>query len=251
MKKRLVVMSFSFASIFLAGSYHYSAENGSTRTDSYETRVMADTNSTHSLITSQQKDYSARFFQDGVNNQPGEVNSSELTDDNKSSVAKPDAINNINVNEEKAPAVVNTSTEIVKDTVYVETEIRKLIDSSHYHLSKGGIIGLFGVDYVELEGAMNGNKLWNFSIGAVEGYEYTLDGDAVDVEALMTDRVKFIIVFHFSDDADSVSYISGYYKDKYGVFHEYGVFPDGSFKDLSEHGSYLVNADGGIEQTGY
>ncbi|PLR77111.1 hypothetical protein CU633_12140 [Bacillus sp. V3-13] len=246
MKKSLVVMSVSFASIFLAGSYHYSAVNGSARSDSYQPKVMAETYSNHSLM--KQNDDSVRFSQDG---QPADAYSLELTSDNTNSAAKPVAINNINMNEEKTPTVANASTENMEETVYVETEIRTLIDSSHYHLSKAGIIGLVGIDYVELKGAMNGNKLWNFSIGAVEGYEYTLEGDAVDVDALMTDRVKFIIVFHFSDDGDSISYISGYYKDKYGVFHEYGVFPDGSIKDLSEHGSYFVSADGKVEQTVY
>ncbi|MBA4538357.1 hypothetical protein H1Z61_14745 [Bacillus aquiflavi] len=123
--------------------------------------------------------------------------------------------------------------------IYIERDIQKLANHSHYSYTKEQLLQEFGHNYTELIGAKHNNTLWRFHIGAVEDYKYELEYDTVDREALLSDRVKYFITFHFAADGESIAYISGYYKDVYGVVHEYGVFQDGSMKDLSSHGQYF------------
>ncbi|WP_080845853.1 hypothetical protein [Cytobacillus gottheilii] len=100
--------------------------------------------------------------------------------------------------------------------------------------TKDELASIFGEPTEVLRGAMDNNLLWRYDFKNNEDYEFTHDFDAVDVDALKADDLKYIVYIGFQHDEQSVNDIAIYYIDQDGKFHEYREYADGYVKDLVE-----------------
>lgn len=108
-------------------------------------------------------------------------------------------------------------------------ELAKLL---HNSMTKYEIIQLLGESNFEGKSMLTNEEMWRYDLCPNEQYMSHLNEDAVDLEALDREQLKYIVFFTFSQDEKQLSSISMYYKDEQGNLHEYIQFDDGYIKDI-------------------
>ncbi|MGD6942017.1 hypothetical protein ACQCT6_08270 [Cytobacillus gottheilii] len=137
-----------------------------------------------------------------------------------------------NVHAAETKVLSKTSSSSLK--LNAHPDIKTLKEMSNPTHSKDEIISTFGEPADVLRGAMDNNLLWRYDYKNDENYVFTHDLDAIDVDALKSGELEYVIYISFEQDEQTVNSIAIYYIDQDGKFHEYREYADGYVKDLVE-----------------